>query len=279
MKHPMRNLKNSLYLILVLLTASCANVKKVQVIQDALAVKVVPDATALAEKVRLDSLLMVKGIVTNIANNKIGFSTMNAKLKIDYETSSDKRNSITNISIQKDSCIYITMRFDFGAIGIKAFINKDSIFLSFPQSKITERHPLSYLQELIKIPLSYQTIEDLVIGNPIFMDSIDITSYKVMNERLHVSFIGKLFKNLIILSEDNSKLLELKLDDLDMTKHRTCDINYSNHTLVKNTQFPLYRTISINAQTKFDIGMEIKEFNFDEPLKYTFTIPKTGRRK
>ncbi|MFM7719778.1 MAG: DUF4292 domain-containing protein [Sediminibacterium sp.] len=275
----MRNLKNSLYVILVLLTSSCANVKKVQVIQDALAVKVLPDATALAEKARLDSLLMVKAIVTNIANNKIGFSTMNAKLKIDYETSSDKRNSITNISIQKDSCIYITMRFDLGAIGIKAFINKDSIFLSFPQSKITERHPLSYLQELIKIPLSYQTIEDLVIGNPIFIDSIDITSYKVINKKLQVSLMGKLFKNLMILSEDNSKLVELKLDDVDMTKHRTCDINYSNHTLVKNTQFPLYRTISINAQTKFDIGMEIKEFNFDEPLKYTFTIPKIGKRK
>ena len=275
----MRIIKNSLYLILILLSVACSNVKKVQVIQDALAVKVVPDATALAEKVRLDSLLMVKGIVTNIANNKIGFSTMNAKLKIDYETSSDKRNSITNISIQKDSCIYITMRFDLGVIGIKAFINKDSIFLSFPQSKITERHPLSYLQELIKIPLSYQTIEDLVIGNPIFMDSIDITYYKVINERLQVSLMGKLFKNLIILSEDNTKLIELKLDDVDAAKHRTCDINYSQHTLVKNIQFPLYRTISISAQTKLDIGMEIKEFNFDEPLKYTFTIPKTGRRK
>ena len=275
----MRNLKNSLYLILVLLTASCANVKKVQVIQDALAVKVVPDATALAEKVRLDSLLMVKGIVTNIASNKIGFSTMNAKLKIDYETSSDKRNSITNISIQKDSCIYITMRFDLGVIGIKAFINKDSIFLTFPLSKKTERHPLSYLQEVIKIPLNYQTIEDLVVGNPIFMDSIDIVSYKVINERLQISLVGKLFKNLIILSEDNTKLVQLKLDDMDASKHRTCDINYSQHSLVNNLQFPLYRTISINAQTKLDIGMEIKEFNFDEPLKYTFSVPKIGRRK
>jgi len=28
-----------------------------------------------------------------------------------------------------------------------------------------------------------------------------------------------------------------------------------------------------------DIGMEIKEFSFDEPLKYTFSVPKTGRRK
>lgn len=275
----MRIIKNSLYLILILLSVACSNVKKVQVIQDALTVKVVPDAAALAEKARQDSLLMVKGIVRNIANRKIDFKTMNAKVKMDYETINDKKSFIANISIQKDSCIYITMRFDLGIIGVKAFINKDSIFLNFPQDKKTERHALSYLQELVKIPLSYQTIEDLVIGNPIFMDSIDIISYKVLNERLQVSLMGKLFKNLMILSEDNSKLVELKLDDIDAAKHRTCDIIYSEHVLVKNIQFPLNRNISINAQTKIDIGMEIKEFNFDEPLKYTFTIPKTGKRK
>ena len=271
--------KNSLYLILILLSVACANVKKVQVIQDALALKVLPDAAALAEKARLDSVLLVKGIVNNIANTKIRFNTMNAKLKMDYENSKDKDSYIANLSIQKDSGMYITIRGAMGVIGLKAFINKDSIFLTFPLSKKTERHPLSYLQEVIKIPLNYQTIEDLVVGNPIFMDSIDIVSYKVNNERLQVSLVGKLFKNLIILSEDNTKLVQLKLDDVDATKHRTCDINYSQHTLVKNIQFPLYRTISINAQTKLDIGMEIKEFNFDEPLKYTFSVPKIGRRK
>jgi hypothetical protein len=259
----MRIIKNSFYLILLLLTAACANVKKVQVIQDALAVKVVPDSAALAEKARLDSVFMVKGIVNNIANTKIGFNTMNAKLKMDYETSKNKDSYIANLSIQKDSGMYITIRGAMGVIGLKAFINKDSVVLIFPLSKKTERHPLSYLQEVVKIPLNYQTIEDLVIGNPIFMDSIDIVSYKVINERLQVSLIGKLFKNLIILSEDNTK----------------CDISYSQHTLVKNMQFPLFRTISINAQTKLDIGMEFKEFNFDEPLKYTFSVPKTGRRK
>lgn len=275
----MQYVKNSLCLILMLLSMACANVKKVQVIQDALAVKVLPDSAALAEKARLDSVLMVEGIVHNIAHTKIGFNTMNAKLRMDYETSKNKDSYIANLSIQKDSCMYITIRGAMGVIGLKAFINKDSVVLIFPLSKKTERHPLSYLQEVVKIPLNYHTIEDLVIGNPIFMDSIDIISYKVINERLQVSLLGKLFKNLIILSEDNTKLVQLKLDDVDVSKHRTCDINYSQHTLVKNTQFPLYRSISINAQTKLDIGMEIKEFNFDEPLKYTFAVPKTGRRK
>jgi hypothetical protein len=275
----MRILKNSIYLILILLSVACANVKKVQVIQDALTLKVLPDSAALAEKARLDSVLMIEGIVHNIAHTKIAFNTMNAKLKMDYESSKDKDSYIVNLSIRRDSGMYITIRGAMGVIGLKAFISKDSIFLTFPLSKKTERHPLSYLQNVVKIPLSYQTIEDLIIGNPIFMDSINIISYKVINERLQVSLMGKLFKNLIILSEDNTKLVELKLDDVDASKHRTCDINYSQHTLVNNIQFPLYRTISINAQTKLDIRMEIKEFNFDEPLKYTFSVPKIGRRK
>ena len=275
----MRILKNSLYIFLFLLTAACANVKKVQVIQDALTVKVLPDSAALAEKARLDSVLMVEGIVHNIAHTKIAFNTMNAKLRMDYETSKNKDSYIANLSIQKDSGMYITIRGAMGVIGLKAYISKDSVVLIFPLSKKTERHPLSYLQEVVKIPLNYQTIEDLIIGNPIFMDSTDIISYKVINEKLQVSLMGKLFKNLIILSEDNTKLVQLKLDDVDVTKHRTCDISYSQHTLVKNVQFPLLRAISINAQTKLDIGMEIKEFNFDEPLKYTFSVPKTGRRK
>jgi hypothetical protein len=90
----MRIIKNSLYLILILLSVACSNVKKVQVIQDALTVKVVPDAAALAEKARQDSLLMVKGIVRNIANTKIDFKTMNAKVKMDYETINDKKSFI-----------------------------------------------------------------------------------------------------------------------------------------------------------------------------------------
>jgi hypothetical protein len=242
-------------------------------------VKTLPDSAALAEKARLDSVMMVEGIVHNIAHAKINFKTMNAKLKMDYETSKNKDSYIANLSIQKDSGMFITIRGAMGVIGLKAFINKDSVVLVFPLSKKVERHPLAYLQEVVKIPLSYQTIEDLVIGNPIFMDSFQMISYKVINERLQVSLMGNLFKNLIILSEDNTKLVQLKLDDVDITKHRTCDISYSHHTLVNNTQFPLMRTISINAQTKLDIGMEIKEFNFDEPLKYIFAVPKLGKRK
>ena len=105
----MRIVKHSFYLILFLLTAACANVKKVQVIQNALAVKDVPDSAALAEKARLDSVLMVKGIVNNIANTKIRFNTMNAKLKMDYETSKNKDSYILKIKNKEGQISEITI--------------------------------------------------------------------------------------------------------------------------------------------------------------------------
>ena len=166
-----------------------------------------------------------------------------------------------------------------GVIGLKALINKDSVVLIYPLSKKVERKPLSYLQEVLKIPLTYATVEDLVIGNPIFMNNTNIVSYKNNNGKLQVGLIGSLFKNLIILNEDNTKILLLKLDDVDINQHRTCDISYSDHTSYGKFQFPQYRDISIAANNKLEIHMEVKEFGFDEPLKYTFAIPKLGKRK
>jgi hypothetical protein len=83
----------------------------------------------------------------------------------------------------------------------------------------------------------------------------------------------------VILINDNSKVIHLKLDDVDVYQHRTCDIFYSNHVNVGKYQFPLNRTISVFAQQKLDIRMEVKEFSFNEPVKYTFAIPKIGTPK
>ena len=99
------------------------------------------------------------------------------------------------------------------------------------------------------------------------------------SSNLQVSLLGPLFKNLIRLSEDNSKVMHLKIDDVDVNMHRTCDISYSDHTQVMQYQFPLYRDLAISAQSRLEIHMEVKEFNFNEPLKYTFAIPKPGKRR
>jgi len=273
-------MKKGFYILgLILLLASCSTYRKVQVIKDALSKTDSANAALVSQKPKVDSAAIIKGILNKIELAKIDFTTMNAKFKVDYETLKNADNYIVNASIQKDKAIYLTVRGALGVIGLKALINKDSVVLIYPLSKKVEHKPLSYLQEVIKIPFTYTTVQDLVIGNPIFMDNTNIISYKTSNGKLQVGLTGALFKSLIILSEDNAKVLNLKLDDIDINQHRTCEIFYSNHTIYGKFQFPQNRAISIAASNKLEIHMEVKEFGFDEPLKYTFAIPKPGKRK
>ena len=268
-----------LFTLLIILATSCATSKKVQVIQEALSKKDTTKSQLITEIKKVDSTEIVRGILDKIELAKLDFKTMNARLKVDYETLLHADSYIVNLSMEKDSQIFITIRGAMGVIGIKALIKKDSVVLIYPLSKKVERRPLSYLQEVVKIPISFTTIQDLIIGNPIFMDSNSIVSYKINNQQLQVGLLGRLFKNLIILNEDNTKVLHLKLDDVDIAQHRTCDISYAAHTTIMGYQFPMYRDIAIAAQTRLEIHMEFKDFTFNEPLKYTFSIPRPGKRK
>ena len=264
---------------LIMVFASCATSRKVQVIQNALSKQDSANQQIIAEASKVDSVLIVKNIIGKIINEKITFKTLNAKVKVDYETVDKSDALIANISIEKGKAIYIIVRGTMGVIGLKAIITQDSVFLSYPITKKQEKKPLSYLQELLKIPFSYATIEDLLVGNPIFMDNANIVNYKMINNKLQIGLMGTLFKNLISLSEDNHKVLHVKLDDINIHQQRTCDITYYNHTPVQQIQFPLNRDIAIASQSRFEIHMEIKEFSFNEPLKYNFVMPKPGKRR
>ena len=103
-----KSMKKLLYILFVVwLLSSCTNVKKVQVIQDALSTI---DSSSLKKVPEIDSLSIVKEIVDHFNKEKITFTTMNAKIKVDYESEKNADTYIANMSILKDSAIYITIR-------------------------------------------------------------------------------------------------------------------------------------------------------------------------
>jgi hypothetical protein len=270
-----------LFIAAVVFLISCSTYKKVQVLKDALSKKDTVQVQLLSEKSTVDSSAIVKDILDKIDQTKIDFKTMNARFKVNYESKANADNYIVNVSIQKDTAMYITIRGAMGVIGLKAMINKDSIVLVYPlrKNKKIEYKPLGFLQEVIKIPFNYNTIQSLIIGNPIFMENTKVVSYKQNNNKFEVGMMGALFKNLIVLNEDHTRVLQLKLDDIDIAQHRTCAISYSNHVPVNQFQFPIDRALVISGQSRLEVHMEIKEFDFNEPLKYAFSIPKPGKRK
>lgn len=230
--------------------------------------------------VRADSLQRIKGIVKSLDSNKIRFNTFSAKIKVDYEDSKGKQPDVNVFArIQKDSIIWLSVNASFLSIeAFRVLITKDSVYILNKLDKIYEEHPLYYLQDISKIPLDFNTLQDLILGNPIFLDT-NVVAYKQTENRILISTVGSLFKNLLTLSAENRLLSKSKLDDIDPNKNRTADLTYDSYENKNGLNFSTTRQITISEKTKVDIALNFKQWDFNKDLSYPFSVPKNYKRK
>jgi len=257
---------------------ACHTVKRVQKIQNAIAHIDTTRAIVIKPTEVVDSLSIVKKIIGNLAQNRIDYNTFYAKVKVDYEGAETDNHVVAFISIKKDSAIWISIHGALNIEGIRLLITKDSLKLMNVLEKTVSYRSVSYLQELSQVPLTYSDLQDIIIGNPIFVDS-NIVSYKSTASGLQVMMISRLFKNLITLDSKNLRIAHSKLDDVDPMRSRTCDITYSDYEAQGNINFSTTREIIVAEKSKLDIGLNFKQYNFNQPVTFPFRVPKSYKIK
>ena len=269
-------------LLLITILASCKTVKKVATIQEAIDKKDTTQTVVITESPKVDSASIVRAIMDKVVTNNIQFKTFNAKIKVDYESAENSDTYTGYLSIAKDSLIYIRIRGSFlgiSAEGLQVKISKDSVVLvKKVGDKYVQYRTIDYLKEATQIPFDFSTLQDLLIGNPVFVTH-NIVSYRDGPTTLSVLMVGEIFKHLISLSNEDFKVVHSKLDDVDIQRNRTCAISFSNYQPMGTYQFATQRKIVVAEKSKLDINLDFKEFALNEPLKYTFEVPKNYKRK
>ncbi len=273
----------SFFLALTLFSFSCKTVKKTQVIQEAITKKDTAQTIVIAETPKVDSAAIVKDIMHKVVQSKIDFTTFNAKIKVTYESAEKSDTYTVYLGMKKDSVILIQIKGSFlgiPALGLEAKIKKDSVVVvQLVGDKSVMHRSINYLQEVIEIPFDFSTLQDLLIGNPIFLDS-NVVSYKTTSSnQLMVMMVGDVFKHLVTLNNTDFKVMHSKLDDVDIQRNRTGDIIFGDYQPMGPYQFATYRSISIAEKSKLNIYLDFKEFALNEPLKYNFEVPKKLKHK
>ena len=276
----MKKLFQIFFLIAIL--ASCKTAKKVSGIQEAINKKDTSQTVLIVEAPKVDSAAVVKSIMDKVIKSKIDFKTFNAKVKVDYTSANNSDKYTTYLSMYKDSIIYIKVIGSFLGIpgeGLQVKITKDSVVLvKKVGDKYVQKRSIDFLQEATEIPFDFYTLQDILIGNPVFLDN-NIVSYREGNAQLLVFMIGDIFKHLITLSNADFSVVHSKLDDVDIQRNRTCDISFLNYVNLGPYRFSSYRNIVVSEKSKLDVNLDFKEFSLNEPLKYTFEVPKNYKRK
>ena len=233
--------------------------------------------TTVKDNSRNDSINFIRNTYKNLQGQHVDFTTFSAKIDVDYVDAEGKKYNVNaNLRMYKDSVIWVSVTAIFGIEGIRAYITPDSVKLLDKQNKIYTARSVSYLQDVTALPLDLSSLQQLLMGNAVFLDSTNIVSYSQSQADQTISMlsVGAFFKNLLTLDKSNSLIQSSKLDDLDEMRNRTCYLYYSAYEDKKGVNFPTKRRIIVTEKGTLDIKLDFKQYAFNETLSFPFSVPK-----
>jgi hypothetical protein len=259
-----------LFIAFIFITlASCRSTRKITTV---IAKK--DSAVVVINPAESDSAKSVRATFDSIQKKRIKFTSFSSKVKVEYRD--DKNRSLdfnAFLRMKKDSAIWVSI---IAALNIEAYrviITPDSITIMDKINRTIQHKPLSYLQSIIQVPFDYSTLEDLIIGNPVYLDRT-VVAYADQGEKISLSTIGSSFKHYLTVGKNDLHLLFSKLDDVDQTRSRTANLSYTAYLLTGNWMFASNRSISLSEKNKLDIMLDFKQVDFDKQLAFPFSIPK-----
>ncbi|MBN8686775.1 MAG: DUF4292 domain-containing protein [Chitinophagales bacterium] len=254
------------------LFCSCRATKKIQsaiVKKDTVTVVMPPVDTGHA-----DSMRLIQEYYDGLKKHKIDFTTFSGKIDVDYEeTGGKKLNVNAELRMYKDSVIWIRITAIFGIEGLRAYITKDSVKIIDRQNKVYIGRSVAYLQEIAALPLDLGSLQDLLIGNPVFLTT-DFSSYSKSPGNVSLHGTTELFRLLLTLSEQEKLLSSAKLDDLDEQRNRTSYLSWTDYENKKGFPFSQKRTITVAEKKTLEIKLNYKQYEFNETLSFPFSVPK-----
>ncbi|HEY5367889.1 MAG TPA: DUF4292 domain-containing protein [Hanamia sp.] len=226
---------------------------------------------------RLDT---AREILTKLDSNEIDFKTFSAKAKVNYEDHNGKQPDFnTFIRIQKDSVLWVSISSTF--LGIEAFrllITPDTIIILNKLDKTVEYHPFSYVENVVHIPMNFSVLQNILIGNPVYVGD-SVVSYVKTKNHILIGTVGEFFKNLLAISVGSNHLERIKLDDINLSKNRTASLVYNDYENADDFNFSTYREINVSEKSKVEITILFKQYEFNKELSFPFTIPRNYKTK
>lgn len=251
------------------LNTSCRSTRKIQSVID----KKDSVVTVKIDTAREDSIRFINQTIQQFKNGRISYRTFSAKVKVEYEDSKESLPDFTAfIRMAKDSLIWIRIEALFGIEAFRVLITPDSVFVLDKFKKRAMLRSLDYFEEISQLPIDFGTLQDLIVGNPVFFGE-NITSVQKNERLISLLHIGDLFKHLVTLDNEKYRMMHSKLDDVDVNRNRTADLNYNDYEEKNGILFATERNVVIAEKSRVEIKMHFKQFQFNEMLNYPFSIP------
>lgn len=261
------------YILLVISCYSCSSSKKVQSSVPVVAKEDTSSVLAIINNTSDDSVELIKDIYHKVIDNKINFETFSAKIKADI--SGDEVNEDFNLyaRIKKDSLIWLSFRGALGIEGYRALISPDTVKVLDQLNKTIDIKPVSFLQRMTKLPFDFYTLQDILIGNPVYTDSNIVTYQLNADDEWVLEMDGNFFNHQIFIDKNDLRIKKSELRNKDLIREKNGTIVYGDYDKTLGVNFAKLRNLTVVDQSIMNVSLEYKQYDFNKDLSFPFSIP------
>lgn len=258
-----RHISSKIGLIgLLLIAASCASKKLVVVKRPA------TDTTATVAKTD-DKVVKIAAIRAK----QVTFNTFSGKAKAKLVVNGNDNDVTLNIRIARDQKIWISITAIAGIEVARAMITPDSLLVVNRLQSVYLKKPFSYVYGYASKQVNFKTIQSLLVGNAIGELLNETATYTPEGNNTAVTgnLQGLMYK--LLLGAD----LKVTQTNLSNTAARQ-SLQVANSVFIQsgNRIIPSQVDIlSTAGNNKIQANLRYTKADFDTPLEYPFSIPKS----
>ena len=231
------------------------------------------DSSAAVKIKPVDSVSLLKQQLSDSINMPLNFTTFYGRAKASYSSAQTSGNATVYIKIKKDSIIWISITGLLNIEGARILITPDSIKIINKLESTVQLSSIAYLQKLTKLPLTFSDFQNIILGKPV-LNSNNNFDVQIKKDSVILKAGSELLKYIYSFTKNNFLLGQSNFQTINNPSVTGANIFYSDYNLVNNINFSAGRDITVTGSSPSALQLSFKEYNFNQPQSFVFTISK-----
>ena len=214
-----------------------------------------------------------KYLMKHLLSNQVSADWFGAKAKITYQDEYMRESFTGYIRMKKDSAIWMSFK-KFSIEGARALITPDSIFVIDRINNQYLAKPFSYVQQEYRLPVGFQGLQAMLLGNPVFFSSeteasVDADRYLLSQKTDHL-------KAKYWIDAVKYLLLEFFVNDFRNNRELTY-IASDYQQLPDKQKFSYFRRFNLKSKDlgTLQVDIDFSKVEINVPQQMSFSVPSS----
>ena len=212
-----------------------------------------------------------KYLMKHLLRNQVNAKWLGSKVRVTYRDEYMNERFTAYIRMKKDSAIWMSFK-KFSLEGARALITPDSIFVIDRLNGQYLAKPFSYIREEFHLPVGFEGLQAMLLGNPVFFSSQTKSSV----DSTHYLLLQKTDNLTARYWVDGGRFLLRRFHIDDFRNHREMTYTASEYKALSGKQnFSYFRRFNVKSPGlgQIEVGVDFSKVEIDVPQKMSFSIP------